>query len=41
MSNLTELSLNLENNLIKNEGLSEIILWVNNLDNLTKLELDI
>ena len=40
MINLSELSLNLRNNLIKNEGLSEIILWINSLDNLTSLNLE-
>ena len=41
MINLIELTLNLSNNKITNDGLSEIISWVNSLDNLTSLILDI
>ena len=41
MNNLTELTLNLDNNKITNEGLSEIIMWIDSLDNLTKLSFEI
>ena len=37
MINLTELTLNLDNNKITDEGLSEIIMWIDNLLNLRKL----
>ena len=40
LNNLTELKLNLENNNITNEGLREIIAWIDSLDNLIKSSLD-
>ena len=41
MINLRELTLNLENNKITNDGLSEIIIWIDSLDNLIKLSLEL
>ena len=41
MNSLVELSLNLKNNNIGNEGLIKLILCINNLVNLRSLNLDI
>jgi len=41
MNNLKELSLNLDNNNIRNEGLVKLILCISNLVNLTSLNLEI
>ena len=41
MIKLVDLSLDLENNLITNDDLDGIIMWIDSLDNLTNLSLEI